>query len=48
MTTKEELQQLIQQDNAVEAIYEMLSEQEKRIQTLEEENNGIKAALNKI
>lgn len=48
MITKEELQKIIQQDNAVERVYEVLLEQEKRIHSLEEELGDIKARLSKI
>lgn len=48
MITKEELQQLMKQENAVETVYKVLSEQEKRILSLEEELDGIKSGLDEV
>lgn len=48
MITKEELQKIMQQDNAVDVVYKMLSEQERRIKSLEDELNRISSDLMKI
>lgn len=48
MITKEELQKIMQQNNAVDVVYKMLSEQENRIKSLEDELNRIPSELMKI
>lgn len=48
MITKEELQDIMQQNNAVDAIYNILSEQNAHICKLEDELNAVAKAASEI